>query len=146
MPDAATAPAPRLSPERRAAAERLFRSVRPELEERFGALAGRDGKPAGLRWADMDFAGEPIFVVAPTGRLDALLPVTVRFEPIPGGGMEEVNAARLPRSAVALFHHRPGPWWLPRWLPWSRGAWGTGGRVLFNHTPETAAERIATVA
>ncbi|QDT16084.1 hypothetical protein [Alienimonas californiensis] len=139
MSDAATAPPPRLSRKRRTAAERLFRSVRPELEERFRALAGRDGKPAGLRWVEVQFSGEPTFVTAPDGRLDALLPVVVQFEPIPGGGVEEVNAARLPRSAVALFHHRPAPWW----ASWSAGMWGTGGRVLFNHTPETAAERVA---
>ncbi len=65
--------------------------------------------------------------------------MTVHFEPIPGGGMEEVSAARLPRSAAALFHHRPSAWW----AFWSAGRWGTGGRVLFNHTPEAAAERIA---
>ncbi|NNJ27751.1 hypothetical protein [Alienimonas chondri] len=139
MTDPATAPPPAAPPAGRAAAERLFRSVRPELEDRFRELAGRDGKPAGLRWAKCEFAGEPTFVPTPTGRLDALLAVTIHFEPIPGGGMEEVAAARLPRSAVALFHHRPPP----RWAFWSAGAWGTGGRVLFNHTPDTAAERIA---
>jgi len=53
--------------------------------------------------------------------------------------MDDVPAARLPRSAVALFHYRPPAWW----APWSAGAWGTGGRVLFNHTPDAAAERIA---
>ena len=124
---------------RRVAAERLFRSVRPELEERFRALAGRDGKPAGLRWVGCEFAGEPVFAPAPDGRLDAVLAVTIRFEPIPGGEMDEVPAARLPRNAAALFHHRPAP----RWAFWSAGRWGTGGRVLFNHTPEAAAERIA---
>ena len=134
-----TAPATALSTRRRAAAERLFRSVRPELEERFRALAGRDGKPAGLRWVGCEFAGDPTFAPAANGRLDAVLAVTIRFEPIPGGGMEEVPAARLPRNAAALFHHRPPP----PWAFWSAGVWGTGGRALFNHTPETAAERIA---
>ena len=135
MSPAATA----LSPRRREAAERLFRSVRPELEARFRAAAGRDGRPAGLRWVGCAFAGEPVFAVAPCGRLDALLAVTVTFEPIPGGEMEEVPAARLPRRAAALFHHRPAPWW----APWSAGKWGAGGRALFNHTPDSAAERIA---
>ncbi|MFH5803553.1 hypothetical protein [Alienimonas sp. DA493] len=139
MSDAATA----LPAARRTAAEKLFRSVRPDLEERFRALAGRDGRPAGLRWVEVEFSGEPAFVVAPDGRLDALLPVVVQFEPIPGGGLEDAPAARLPRAAVAQFHHRPAPAWLPGWLPGAAGAWGTGGRVLFNHTPETAAERIA---
>ncbi|MEM9701833.1 MAG: hypothetical protein AAF907_05260 [Planctomycetota bacterium] len=117
----------------------MFRSVRPALEARFRELAGRDGKPTGLRWMKCEFAGEPKFVLTPTGRLDALLPVTVHFEPIPGGGLEDAPAARLPRAAVALFHHRPAP----KWAFWSPGAWGTGGRALFNHTPESAAVRIA---
>ena len=122
-----------LSPRRRRAAERLFRRVRGELEERFIAAAGRDGKPAGLRWASVEFAGEPAFTVAPDGRLDGFLSVTIHFEPIPGGGMEGVSAAKLPRHAAAVFHHRPGRW------PWSAGVWGTGGRALFNHTAEQAA-------
>ena len=122
-----------MSPRRRRAAERLFVRVRGDLETRFIAAAGRDGKPAGLRWKSVEFEGEPAFAVAPDGRLDAFLSVTVRYEPIPGGGMEEVAAATLPRHAAAVFHHRPGRW------PWSAGAWGTGGRVLFNHTAEQAA-------
>ena len=124
------------SDRRRAAAERLFRRVRPELEARFVAAAGRDGKPAGLRWKSVEFEGDPAFTVTPDGRLDAYLSATVRFEPIPGGGMEEVAAATLPRHAAAVFHHRSGP----RWAPWSAGVWGTGGRVLFNHTAGQAAE------
>ena len=123
------------SPRRRAAAERLFCRVRGQLEARFIAAAGRDGKPAGLRWLSVEFLGEPTFAATPEGRLDAFLSVTVRFEPVPGGGMEGVAAATLPRRAAALFHHRPGRW------PWSAGAWGTGGRVLFNHTAEQAAGR-----
>ena len=124
-----------LSPRRRRAAERLFSRVRGELEARFIAAAGRDGKPAGLRWARCEFAGAPHFAVTPVGRLDGFLSVTVHFEPIPGGGMEDVPAAKLPRHAAAVFHHRPGRW------PWSAGAWGTGGRALFNHTAEQAAGR-----
>ena len=129
---------PDLSPRRRAAAERLFHGVRGELEARFSAAAGRDDKPAGLRYLRCEFDGEPAFAAAPGGRLDAFLSVTVRFEPVPGGGMEDVPAAKLPRHAAAVFHHRPGRW------PWSAGVWGTGGRALFNHTAEQAAERAAS--
>ncbi len=53
-----------LTDRQRAAAERLFRSIRPELEERFRTLAGRDGKPAGLRWLRCEFSGEPTFARA----------------------------------------------------------------------------------
>ena len=120
-------------------AERRFRVVRAELEDRFRDLAGRDGRPAGLRWVGCEFRGDPVFAVTPDGRLDAALAVTVRFEPVPGGEMEGVPAATLPRSAAAVFHHRPGP----RWNPLSAGVWGTGGRVLFNHDPAAAAERVA---
>ena len=124
-----------LSPRRRRAAERLFRRARGELEARFSAAAGRDGKPAGLRWAGMEFDGEPSFAAAEGGRLDAFLAVTIRFEPVPGGGMEHVAAAALPRHATAVFHHRPGS----RWNPLSAGTWGAGGKVLFNLTPRDAA-------
>ena len=131
-----------LSPRRRRAAERLFRRARGELEARFSAAAGRDGKPAGLRWVRCEFAGDPRFAPAADGRLDGFLSVTVQFEPIPGGGMEDVPAAHLPRHAAAVFHHRPGP----RWAPWSAGTWGTGGRALFNLTAEQAAGRATAAA
>ena len=124
-----------LSPRRRRAAERLFRRARGELEARFSAAAGRDGKPAGLRWVRCEFDGEPSFAPAADGRLDGFLSVTVQFEPIPGGGMEDVPAAHLPRHATAVFHHRPGS----RWNPLSAGTWGAGGKVLFNLTPRDAA-------
>ena len=131
------------SPRRLAAAKAAFAGVREQLEHRFIAAAGRGGKPAGLRWASVEFLGDPAFAVTADGRLDGFLSVTVRFEPVPGGGMEGVAAATLPRRAAAVFHHRPGPAWLPARLPWSAGAWGTGGRALFNHTAEQAAGRAA---
>ena len=55
----------------------------------------------------------------------AFVPVVVRFEPVAGGEMEEVPAAREPRPATAVF-------------TFERGHWHTAGRVVFNHTPEQA--------
>jgi len=63
-----------------------------------------------------------------TGLLTAFAGVVVRFEAVEGGDMEEVEAVSLPRDAAAVFHYD--------------GAWGTGGRALFNMTPDEAIERL----
>ncbi|MDQ3332536.1 MAG: hypothetical protein M3552_18125 [Planctomycetota bacterium] len=65
-----------------------------------------------------------------SGLLTALVGLVVRFEPIPGGEMEGVEAASMPRDTTALFHYR-------------KGRWGTGGRALFNMPPDEAVTRLA---
>ena len=57
-----------------------------------------------------------------TRRLAALIPVTVQFDPVPGGDMEGVPAAREPGQATAVLHFR-------------RGQWVSDGQTLFNVTP-----------
>ena len=105
---------------------RGFRKQRPQLESQFRQIASTSGKPKGLMWKQIDF--EPkIHLVRDrnNGQFSALVAVSIEFEPITGGGMENVAAAFEKRSATALFHH-------------SSKNWGTGGRVLFNLEPEQA--------
>ncbi|HYO25559.1 MAG TPA: hypothetical protein VEQ85_11500, partial [Lacipirellulaceae bacterium] len=59
------------------------------------------------------------------GELYALVGVTVSFEAVAGGGMEEVEAVGNLRAATAVFVHRGG-------------RWTTDGRVVFNLSPEAA--------
>ena len=53
------------------------------------------------------------------------LGVTIAFEAIEGGGMEEVEAVGNLRAATAVFRH-------------DRAGWRTDGRVMFNLNPTEA--------
>lgn len=107
----------------------LFRMQRERLEARFFDLAARSGKPRGLRWLDAEWQDAVTFVRdRRSGQIAALVGITVRFEAVPGGGMEEnPNVANL-RDATALFN-------------FVRGRWITEGRVLFNMSPDSAIDR-----
>jgi hypothetical protein len=54
--------------------------------------------------------------------------VTIRFEAIPGGGMEEVEAVGNLRAATAVFN-------------WDGRRWSTQGRAVFNLEPREVLER-----
>ena len=111
-------------------ARRVFRQRREWLEARFVTLASSSGKPRGLSWADCEFADEVAFARdRNTRELKALVAITIRFEAIEGGDMEDVEAVGIIREAAAVFHYR-------------RGRWGTGGRPLFNMNPEDAITRL----
>ena len=102
----------------------LFRLQHERFEEQLLKAAGASGLPRGLRWVACRITGDAVLVRdAATGGVVALVPVVVEFVPLDGGGMEDVPAARDPRPATAVFnfHH---------------GNWHTGGRVVFNHTPD----------
>lgn len=102
----------------------LFRLQHERFEEQLLKAAGASGLPRGLRWVACRITGGAVLVRdAATGGVVALVPVVVEFEPLEGGDMEDVPAARDPRPATAVFnfHH---------------GNWHTGGRVVFNHTPD----------
>lgn len=43
--------------------------------------------------------------------------------------MEDVEAVSMIRAATAVFHCK-------------QGRWGTGGRILFNMSPEVAAQSV----
>ena len=109
---------------REAAARQEFQLRREWLEARFFTLAAASGKPRGLSWVDCDFEDQVVFArERRTGELRALVGVTIRFEAVAGGGLEDnPNVSNL-RAATAVFHHRDG-------------AWETDGRSVFNLTPD----------
>ena len=106
-----------------ALAQREFRRQREQLEARFLKLAGDSGKPRGLRWVDCDFQNEVTYARdRSSGELSALVGVTISFEAIEGGGMEEVEAVGNLRAATAVFQY-------------ADGRWATQGRAIFNLNP-----------
>ena len=110
-------------------ARRDFRQRREQLEAKFFKLASSTGKPRGLRWADIDFDDEITLARDPhSSDLLAFVGLTVHFEAIEGGGMEEVENVRRPKAATAEFRSR-------------RGEWQTFGRVIFNLNPSETIAR-----
>ena len=109
----------------------LFRLRREVLEARFFELAAASGKPRGLRWKHCEWKS-PVYFARDlqTGLITAFSAVEIHFEAIAGGDMEEVAAVGDVREASAVFHYQ-------------HGAWGTGGKALFNMPPELAREKLA---
>jgi len=111
-------------------AVRNFRFRREALEARFLDLARTLGKPRGLRWRECDWLESTTFARDRTsGLITAFVGINIHFEAIEGGDMEDVAAVGTVRDAVALFHFQ-------------NGAWGTGGKALFNMNPEDAVTRL----
>lgn len=109
-----------------------FRFRREMLEARFLDLARGLGKPRGVRWLDCDWLNAVTFARdKSSGLITAFVGITIRFEAIEGGDMEDVAAVGTLRDAVALFHYQAG-------------TWGTGGRALFNMNPEDALIRFVS--
>lgn len=107
-----------------------FSRHRADLAKTFRAAAQATGKPRGLSWKRCEFAAAtPLIAIdKATGELVALVGVTIAFEAITGGGMEEVEAVGDLRDATAVFH-------------WRDGRWQTEGRAVFNHSPEQTLKR-----
>jgi hypothetical protein len=107
-------------------ARKLFHLQRERVEHRLFVLASRSGKPRGLEWVDCDFDDDVSFARdRHTGRLRALVAVTIRFRAIEGGGMEDnPNVGNL-RAASAVFLL-------------DGDDWSTDGRVMFNLNPTEA--------
>jgi hypothetical protein len=103
----------------------LFRCQREQLEAKFFDLAGNSGKPRGLHWLDTEF-GDAVSYARDrnNGRLSAFVAITIRFEAIEGGDMEEVEAVGNLKAATAVFH------FIPREMRWV-----TEGRSIFNLNP-----------
>jgi hypothetical protein len=98
--------------------------VRPELERRFFEAAAASGKPRGLRWKELEWAPEAVFAVEKaTGRMAALVGVTIQFEAIEGSDMEGLPAVGNLRNASAVFFYHAG-------------AWHTTGKTIFNLNPD----------
>lgn len=102
-----------------------FRERRPALEMLFFKTAAASGKPRGLRWKECQWNDAIEWVrEKATGRLHALVGVTISFEAIEGGDMEGVEAVGNLRNATAVFFFADD--------------WQTAGRVVFNLNPDEA--------
>ncbi len=109
-----------------ARARREFHRQRERLEAKVFDLASSSGKPRGLRWLDTDFEDAVAYARnRRNGDLAAFVGVTVSFEAVEGGLMEDVEAVSDLRVGTAVFRYQ-------------RGAWQTDGRILFNLNPTDA--------
>ena len=99
------------------------------LEQQFLQSAAATGKPRGLLWKKSQFHNTALLARdRATGDIYALVGITIAFEAVVGGGMEDVAAVANLRCATAL-------------LEWKEGRWTTAGRVLFNLEPREAVAR-----
>ena len=113
-----------------AQAKVLFHQQREHLEAKFVHLASTSGSPRGLAWKDCDFADPVSFARdRQSGGLAAFVAVTISFEAIEGGGMEEVEAVGNLRAATSVFLYAH-----PRWK--------TEGRTIMNLEPSEAIEHF----
>lgn len=111
-------------------ARELFALQRERLEAKFLEAANASGKPRGLRWADCEWASQVHYVRdRRSGEILALIEVTVRFEAVPDGPMEDWPAVRDLRQATGVFF-------------FEKGQWHTHGRALFNLTPDQALDHF----
>jgi hypothetical protein len=114
---------PKLFAHRARRAELEFARNRKELEAAFFRAASLSGKPRGLAWKQCAF--QDAIVLGrdrANGEIVGLVGVTIGFEAIEGGGMEEVEAVGNLRAATAIFTHN------------GRG-WMTQGKAFFNLEP-----------
>jgi len=112
------------------AARKLFHQRREWLEAKFVELASSSGKPRGLNWKNCDFSDDVTFARdRQSGTLTAFAAVTISFEAIEGGGMEDVEAVGNLRAATAVFQY-------------SAGKWSTQGRAIMNLEPAEAIQRF----
>jgi hypothetical protein len=104
-------------------ARELFHLQRARLQEQFFQTAAASGKPRGLRWKEclwenpVEFARE-----RKSGQIAALVQVSIQFEAVEGGDMEDVPAVHDLKNASAVFY-------------FDRGQWRTLGQALFNKNP-----------
>jgi hypothetical protein len=112
-------------------ARRQLEKALRELEQRFFDEAAASGKPRGLRWKACEWSPELEMVrEKQTGRLAALIGVTIAFEAIEGSDMEDLPAVGNLRNASAVFFYH-------------QGAWHTTGKAIFNLNPDEVIERFA---
>jgi len=107
-----------------------FHRRREWLEARFLTLAAQSGKPRGLRWVDCEFDNHVAFARdRKTHRYRALVGVSIQFEAIEGGDMEDVEAVANRKAATVVFR-LDGP------------EWEVDGRALFNLNPAQTIEQF----
>ncbi len=113
-------------------ATQQFANDRAELEQRFFHTAAASGKLRGLRWTSCEWSpGMELAREKQTGRLAALVGVTIAFEAVEGGDMEDLPAVGNLRNACAVFFYH-------------EGAWHTTGKTIFNLNPDEVIERFGT--
>jgi hypothetical protein len=109
--------------------ESEFARDRKTLESEFFQAASQSGKPRGLAWKQCSFQDRLVLGRdRANGEIVGLVGVTIGFEAIEGGGMEEVEAVGNLRAATAVFIH-------------NGRAWTTQGKVIFNLEPREILER-----
>jgi hypothetical protein len=109
--------------------EREFARDRKALESKFFQAASQSGKPRGLAWKQCAFQdGVVLGRDRANGEIVGLVAVTIGFEAIEGGGMEDVEAVGNLRAATAVFTH-------------NGREWTTQGKVIFNLEPREVLER-----
>jgi len=113
-------------------ARKQFLQGREHLEARFFAEASRSGKPRGLRWKDIEFETDVQFArELQSGRLTALVGISISFEAIEGSDMEGLPAVGNLRNATAVFFHHAGQW-------------HTTGKAVFNLNPDEVIARFSS--
>jgi hypothetical protein len=124
-----TAVRPKLFVRRVRRVEREFARDRKTLESKFFQASSLSGKPRGLAWKQCAFQ-DRLFLGRDraNGEIVGLVGVTIGFEAIAGGGMEEVEAVGNLRAATAVFTH-------------NGREWTTQGKVIFNLEPREVLER-----
>jgi hypothetical protein len=104
-------------------ARKRFHWQREWLEARFLTLASQSGKPRGLAWSDCNFDDDVAFARdRNSGQLRALVGVTISFQAVAGGGLEDNENVGNLRSATAVFRL-------------DGAEWSTDGRAIFNLSP-----------
>ena len=108
-----------------------FQRQQQKLQKEFFSHAAATGKPRGLRWKNCEWLSTFALVEDTTQEMFTMFcGVNVYFEAIEGGDMEDVAAVSTVRDGSAVFHLQ-------------NGRWGSGGRILFNMPPATAARTAA---
>jgi hypothetical protein len=107
-------------------ARRVFQHQRERLELQFLQAAAASGKPRGLRWKAIDWGPAVEFArERDSGRLAALVSITIQFEAVEGSDMEGLPAVGNLRNASAVFFFH-------------QGSWHTVGKAVFNLNPDEA--------
>jgi hypothetical protein len=122
---------PRLFARRVERVRREFARDRAALESTFFQTAAASGKPRGLAWTQCAFQNDVLLARdRANGEIIGLVGVTIGFEAVEGGGMEDVEAVGNKRAATAVFTH-------------NGRQWTTQGRAVFNLEPHEVIERYS---
>jgi len=109
----------------------VFMENSESLQQQYFEQVSTSGKPRGLEWVRCEFESEVIFARdRHHGQMRALVGVTIQFEAIEGGDMEEVEAVGNLRAGTAVFLHDGEQWF-------------TDGRILYNLDPDQALVHFA---